>query len=110
MDQSYVDLLGAIARQAVHDLHTGYTHPRHMDAGAWLEAAGLLELARQYPPSRKQRRRSPMPDTTMNDAIRGTPQPTATPPEVLTDVAAINAEIRRLAGRPVEEKHEEHAT
>jgi hypothetical protein len=54
MDQSYVDLLGAIARQAVHDLHTGYTHPRHMDAGAWLEAAGLLALARQSPP-RKQR-------------------------------------------------------
>ena len=50
MDQSYVDLLGAIARQAVHDLHTGYTHPRHMDAGAWLEAAGLLGLARQSPP------------------------------------------------------------
>ncbi len=49
-------------------------------------------------------------DTTMNDAIRGTPPPTATPPEALTDVAAINAAIRRLAGRPVEEKHEEHAT
>jgi hypothetical protein len=49
-------------------------------------------------------------DTTMNDAIRGTPQPTATPPEALTDVAAINAEIRRLAGWPVEEKHEEQAT
>jgi len=54
MDQCYVDLYAAVARQAVHDLHTGYTHPRHMDAGAWLEAAGLLGLARQYPP-RKQR-------------------------------------------------------
>ncbi len=54
MDQCYVDLLGAIARQAVHDLHTGYTHPRHMDAGAWLEAAGLLGLARQYPPRKKR--------------------------------------------------------
>jgi|GEM_PF-6457394 len=106
MDQRWANLLGAIARQAVHDLHAGSTHPKHMDAGAWLEAAGLLGLARQYPP-RKQRRRSPMPDTTMNDAIRGTPPPTATPPEALTDVAAINAEIRRLAGRPVEEKHEE---
>ena len=51
-----------------------------------------------------------MPDTTMNDAIRGTPQSTAVQPEALTDVAAINAEIRRLAGRPVEEQHEEHAT
>jgi len=109
MQQMYADLLAAIARQAVHDLHTGYTHPRHMDAGAWLEAAGLLGLARQYPP-RKQRRRSPMPDTTMNDAIRGTPPPPATPPEALTDVAAINAEIRRRAGKAVEEKHEEHAT
>ncbi len=49
-------------------------------------------------------------NTTMNDAIRGTPQPTAAQPERLEDVAAINAEIRRLAGRPVEEKHEEHAT
>ena len=48
-------------------------------------------------------------NTTMNDAIRGTPQPTAAQPERLNDVAAINAEIRRLAGRPVEEKHEEHA-
>ena len=54
MDQCYVDLLGAIARQAVHDLHTGYTHPRHMDAGAWLEAAGLLGLARQSPPRKKR--------------------------------------------------------
>jgi hypothetical protein len=46
----------------------------------------------------------------MNDAIRGTPQPTATPPDALTDVAAINAEIRRRAGKTVEEQHEEHAT
>ena len=49
-------------------------------------------------------------NTTINATIRGAPQSTATPPEALTDVAAINAEIRRLAGRPVEEKHEEHAT
>jgi hypothetical protein len=49
-------------------------------------------------------------DTTMNAAIRGTPPPPAAQPDALTDVAAINAEIRRLAGRPVEEKHEEHAT
>ena len=49
-------------------------------------------------------------DTTMNDAIRGTPQPTAIPPDAVTDVAAINAAIRRLAGRPVEEKHEEQTT
>jgi len=48
-----------------------------------------------------------MPDTTMNDAIRGTPQPTATPPDAVTDVAAINAAIRRLAGRPVEETKKE---
>ena len=40
MQQMYANLLAAIARQAVHDLHSGYTHPRHMDAGAWLEAAG----------------------------------------------------------------------
>ncbi len=45
MQQMYADLLAAIARQAVHDLHSDYTHPRHMDAGAWLEAAGLLEQA-----------------------------------------------------------------
>jgi len=108
MQQMYADLLAAVARQAVHDLHTAYTHPRHMDAGAWLEAAGLLDQARQYPP--RTRRRSPMPDTTMNDAIRGTPQSTAVQPERLKDVATINAAIRRLAGRPVEEKHEEHAT
>ncbi len=48
-------------------------------------------------------------DTTMNDAIRGTPPPPAVQPERLKDVAAMNAEIRRLAGRPVEEKHEEQA-
>ena len=56
MDQCYVDLLGAIARQAVHDLHTGYTHPRHMDAGAWLEAAGLLEQAQTNGPVRRAQR------------------------------------------------------
>ncbi len=55
MDQSYVDLLGAIARQAVHDLHTGYTHPRHMDAARWLEAAGLLDQAQRSLPRRIHR-------------------------------------------------------
>jgi len=48
-------------------------------------------------------------DTTMNDAIRGTPPSPAVQPERLKDVAAMNAAIRRLAGRPVEEKHEEQA-
>ena len=56
MQQMYVDLLAAIARQAVHDLQTGYTHPRHMDAGAWLEAAGLLEHARTNGPIRRAQR------------------------------------------------------
>ncbi len=56
MDQHYVDLLGAIARQAVHDVHSGYRHPRHMDAGAWLEAAGLLEHALTTGPVRRTRR------------------------------------------------------
>jgi hypothetical protein len=32
MDQRWADLYAAVARQAVHDLHSGYTHPRHMDA------------------------------------------------------------------------------
>ena len=34
MDQRYADLYAAVARQAVHDLHSGYTSPKHMDAGA----------------------------------------------------------------------------
>jgi hypothetical protein len=55
MDQSYVDLLGAVARQAVHDLQTGYTSPKHMDAGAWLEAAGLLDQAQRSLPRRTYR-------------------------------------------------------
>jgi hypothetical protein len=55
MDQSYVDLLGAVARQAVHDLQTGYSHPRHMDAAQWLEAAGLLDQAQRSPPRRIHR-------------------------------------------------------
>jgi hypothetical protein len=50
MQQMYADLLAAIARQAVHDLHTAYTHPRHMDAARWLEAAGLLDQAQRSPP------------------------------------------------------------
>jgi hypothetical protein len=56
MDQCYVDLLAAIARQAVHDLQTGYTHPRHMDAARWLEAAGLLEQAQTNGPIRRAQR------------------------------------------------------
>ena len=58
MQQMYVDLLAAIARQAVHDLQTGYSHPRHMDAARWLEAAGLLEQAQTNGPVRRARRRS----------------------------------------------------
>jgi hypothetical protein len=53
MDQRWADLYAAVARQAVHDLHAGYTHPRHMDAGAWLEAAGLLEQAQTNGPVRR---------------------------------------------------------
>ena len=52
MDQHYVDLLGAIARQAVHDLHSGYSHPRHMDAARWLDADGLLDQAQRSLPQR----------------------------------------------------------
>lgn len=107
MDQRWADLYAAVARQAIHDLHTGHSHPRHMDAGAWLEIAGLLAQAQHSPPYRKQRRRSTMPDTTMNDAIRDTPQPTPAPAEPLKDVAAINAAIRRRAGKTVEDTKEE---
>ncbi len=56
MDQRWADLYAAVARQAIHDLQTGYTHPRHMDAGAWLEAAGLLEHARTNGPVRRAQR------------------------------------------------------
>ncbi len=56
MDQCYQDLYAAIARQAVHDLHSGYTHPRHMDAARWLEAAGLLEQAQTNGPVRRAAR------------------------------------------------------
>jgi len=56
MQQMYADLLAAIARQAVHDLQTGYSHPRHMDAARWLEAAGLLEHARTNGPVRRAQR------------------------------------------------------
>jgi hypothetical protein len=52
MDQRWADLYAAVARQAVHDLHSGYTHPRHMDAARWLEAAGLLDQAQRSPPRR----------------------------------------------------------
>ncbi len=55
MQQMYVDLLAAVARHAVHDLHSGSTHPRHMDAGAWLEAAGLLDQAQRSLPRRIHR-------------------------------------------------------
>ena len=55
MQQMYADLLAAVARQAVHDLHSGYTHPRHMDAARWLEAAGLLDQAQRSLPRRIHR-------------------------------------------------------
>ena len=58
MQQMYADLLAAIARQAVHDLQTGYSHPRHMDAARWLEAAGLLEQAQTNGPVRRAQRNS----------------------------------------------------
>ncbi len=57
MDQRYQDLYAAVARQAVHDLHSGYTSPKHMDAGAWLEEAGLLEQAQRHGPRRTPRTR-----------------------------------------------------
>ena len=53
MQQMYVDLLAAIARQAVIDYHTEYHHPRHMDAARWLEAAGLLEQTIKAGPVRR---------------------------------------------------------
>ena len=56
MQQMYADLLAAIARQAVHDLQTGYSHPRHMDAARWLEAAGLLEQTIKAGPVRRAAR------------------------------------------------------
>jgi len=56
MDQRWADLYAAVARQAIHDLHSGYTHPRHMDAARWLEAAGLLEQARTNGPVRRAAR------------------------------------------------------
>jgi hypothetical protein len=59
MDQRYQDLYAAVARQAVHDLHSGNTHPRHMDAGAWLDAAGLLDQAQRSPPRRIYRTNVP---------------------------------------------------
>ncbi len=52
MQQMYADLYAAVARQAVHDLHSDYTHPRHMDAARWLEAAGLLDQAQRSLPQR----------------------------------------------------------
>jgi hypothetical protein len=55
MQQMYADLYAAVARQAVHDLHSDYTHPRHMDAARWLEAAGLLDQAQRSPPRRIHR-------------------------------------------------------
>lgn len=59
MDQRWADLYAAVARQAVHDLHSGYTHPRHMDAAQWLEAAGLLDQAQRSPPRRTHRTNVP---------------------------------------------------
>ena len=55
MDQRWADLYAAVARQAVHDLHSDSTHPRHMDAARWLEAAGLLDQAQRSPPRRIHR-------------------------------------------------------
>ncbi len=43
MDQRYVDLFAAVARQAFHDAAHDYHHPRHMDAQQWLELAGLVD-------------------------------------------------------------------
>ncbi len=59
MQQMYADLLAAVARQAVHDLHSGYTSPKHMDAAQWLEAAGLLDQAQRSLPRRKHRTNVP---------------------------------------------------
>ena len=43
MDQRYVDLFAAVARQAFADVAHDYQHGRHMDAAAWLELAGLVD-------------------------------------------------------------------
>jgi hypothetical protein len=59
MDQRWADLYAAVARQAVHDLHSDYTHPRHMDAARWLEAAGLLDQAQRSLPRRTHRTNVP---------------------------------------------------
>jgi hypothetical protein len=52
MDQRWADLYAAVARQAVHDLQSDSTHPRHMEAARWLEAAGLLDQAKRSLPRR----------------------------------------------------------
>lgn len=44
------DLLAAIARQAIRDYRAGYTCRRHMDAGEWLDRAGLLTSDGQIDP------------------------------------------------------------
>ena len=74
MQQMYVDLLAAVARQAVHDLQTGYTHPRHMDAGAWLEEAGLFQQAQTNGPIRRAQRNR---KGTHNDSPRLEVRPTS---------------------------------
>lgn len=56
MDQRYADLYAAVVRRAIHDLHSGYTHPRHMDAARWLELAGLLDYAMTNGPVRRAQR------------------------------------------------------
>lgn len=43
MDDRYLELLAAIARQAVKDLETGYNSHKHMPAADWLQVAGLLD-------------------------------------------------------------------
>ncbi len=73
MDQRWADLYAAVARQAVHDLQTGYTHPCHMDAGAWLEAAGLLEQAQTNGPIRRAQRNSNRRSTAHDNHSPGEP-------------------------------------
>ncbi len=55
MDQRWADLYAAVARQAVHDMHSDSAHPRHMDAARWLDAAGLLDQAQRSLPRRTHR-------------------------------------------------------
>jgi len=67
MDQRWADLYAAVARQAVHDLQTGSTHPRHTDATQWLEAAGLLEHVRTSGPVRRAGRNTTRTDVRIKE-------------------------------------------